>query len=261
MQLHQSVPIQLLHHINPGASLSQIFVVDSDITFLEQVVLVFSMSFVGISQDDYNQYIDDYYYNHAPAAWPQRGRVIVNLISPSGTASTLLPYRPSDIFPGTYDNWSLSSTHFWGEDRTGIWTIFIQSLSYTVGTISVQVPKVKLYGLSRVPGGNSSSANESSFCDTICAMHNSKINGELTTRIVFTCMHSLTPSLYYSPHRAILELHHECPNFPLADHEPRCERDMYIVTMSCSVQLSIANLSIVMFIDYSLVGYYKQTCM
>ena len=154
----QSVPIQLSQKITPGAIISEIFIVNSEITFLEQLALVFNMSFVGISQDDYNQCVNKYYYNGT--MWPQRGRVAVNLVSPSGTTSTLLPFRLTDMFPGTYDNWPLLSTHFWGEDPKGIWTIFIQSS--TVGTISVQVPEVILYGLSQVPA---ESVEGSALCD------------------------------------------------------------------------------------------------
>ena len=155
----QNIPVKLSKHIKFGAHISEIFLVNSEITFLEEVVLVFDMSFVGISQANYNWYINNYYYNSV--TWPQRGRVTVELVSPSGTISELLPRRRADIFPGTYDYWPLSSTHFWGEDPKGIWTIVIQSYNYE--TLSVQVPSVTLYGLSQVP---SESPRGSGFGDS-----------------------------------------------------------------------------------------------
>ena len=201
--LDQSVPImQLSDNIKHGMLYTHVFVVNSDITFLEEVVLVFSMSFVNTSQDDYNQFIDDYYHNGADVTWPKRGQVEVKLESPSGTVSTLIPYRRSDIFPGTYDNWSFSSVHFWGENPTGIWTIFINFIG-SVGTISVQVPKMTLYGLSQV-ASKIVIDSEGSFCDTISAVHNLRVDSKLTTHLCnYVFSHSIKTSYVgansYSP--------------------------------------------------------------
>ena len=126
------------------------FTVDSNIISLEHVVLTFSTSFVGISEEDYYQYVEDYtYYDRIPD-WPERGTIIVVLDSPLGTTSILLPQRTGDIFPGRYDNWKLLSLHYWGENPAGEWTIRIQYTGVQ-GSLQVEFPRVTLYGTSTVP--------------------------------------------------------------------------------------------------------------
>ena len=105
------------------------------------MVLVFYMSFVGVSDDGFIDAFD----NGADISWPERGRVLVDLTSPSGTTSRLLPQRCDDIFPDVYSDWPLMSVHFWGEDPAGTWTITV-TFDDTVGTIEVEVPRVTLYG-------------------------------------------------------------------------------------------------------------------
>lgn len=103
--------------------------------------------------------------SYSKASDPGRGTVQVQLTSPSGTTSTLLPLRPGDIHPGSYDNWSLMSVHFWGERPGGTWTL---SVAYTghIGSIQVGFPGVKLYGTSKVPRAVSRIPSKcSSKCD------------------------------------------------------------------------------------------------
>ena len=151
-----SAPLTSERTLSNGTSLTETFTVESDIVSLEHVVLVFTMSFPGITEDDYNSYRDEYYDNFEAffndsrsIFWPERGTVQINLTSPSGTTSRLLPRRTGDIFPGSYDDWPFMSVHFWGEDPTGTWTI---DISFdTVGAIQVEVPEVTFYGTSQVP--------------------------------------------------------------------------------------------------------------
>ncbi len=80
----------------------------------------------------------------------QKGGEQVTLTSPSGTTSTLLPLRPGDIYPNSYDSWQFLSVHFWGENPLGVWTIRVR-FTDVVGTIRVSVPTVTIYGTSVIP--------------------------------------------------------------------------------------------------------------
>ena len=134
-----NVPEQLARNITPfesskvieaDTSLTLPFTVESDIVFLEHVVLVFTMSPVQ--------------------QFPQRGRVTVDLISPSGTISHLLPERLADTLSDTFDNWPIKTVHFWGENPAGTWKTVIKNKNYH-GSIEVEVPSVTFYGTSKVP--------------------------------------------------------------------------------------------------------------
>merc|ERR1719391_1503182 len=59
----------------------------------------------------------------------RRGAFSVLLESPSGTVSQLLAPRPLDNSISGFDGfkiWPLMSTHYWGEDPTGNWTLSIR---------------------------------------------------------------------------------------------------------------------------------------
>ena len=134
-----------------GRAMSVTFTVQStNIAFLEHVLLTFSSSFEGISEEDYQEYMYDYMYYDRPLEWPQRGAISVLLRSPSGTTSTLLPSRAPDIYPGRFEAWNFLSLHFWGEDPRGEWTIRVR-FDDIRGTLRVEVPQVTLYGTSTVP--------------------------------------------------------------------------------------------------------------
>ena len=128
-------PEQLVRNVTPfesskvieaDTSLTLPFTVESDIVSLEHVVLAFTMSPIQ--------------------KYPERVRVTVDLISPLGTISHLLPLR----LTGTYNDWPLMSVHFWGENPAGTWTIVINNTNIH-GTIKVEVSKVSFYGTSIVP--------------------------------------------------------------------------------------------------------------
>ncbi|KAK3097564.1 hypothetical protein FSP39_010877 [Pinctada imbricata] len=56
----------------------------------------------------------------------RRGNLIIHLTSPSGTRSTLLPKRPSDMSHGGFNQWAFLSVQFWGEDPRGTWKLEIE---------------------------------------------------------------------------------------------------------------------------------------
>ncbi|XP_056022514.1 furin-like protease kpc-1 [Ostrea edulis] len=55
----------------------------------------------------------------------RRGNLVIHLTSPSGTKSTLLPKRPSDVSKGGFNQWAFLSVHFWEENPTGTWKLEI----------------------------------------------------------------------------------------------------------------------------------------
>ena len=86
---------------------------------------------------------------------PKRGDIKVELLSPSGTKSTLLPYRKYDFINAVgYYNWSFMSLHYWGEDPIGTWTINVYFKS-SFGYVSVRVNSFEFYGTNGISEANS----------------------------------------------------------------------------------------------------------
>ena len=54
---------------------------------------------------------------------PRRGDLSVELISPVGTKSTMLPQRATDKTYKGFNDWTFMSVHFWGENPLGTWTL------------------------------------------------------------------------------------------------------------------------------------------
>lgn len=166
-KLHSDLLPVVLDHRNIafGNSRELTFTGEStDMVFVEHVVLTLNVQFVGITDRDLANYVDSYESNYE-IGWPERGRVIVSLTSPSGTTSTLLPRRIGDIYPNSYDDWPLLSVHFWGEDPAGIWTVNV-SFNDFLGEIVVTIPRVVIYGTSRIPDAVSRIPNQCSpECD------------------------------------------------------------------------------------------------
>ena len=96
---------------------------------------------------------------------PKRGDIKVELVSPSGTKSTLLPYRKYDFINAEgYYNWPFMSLHYWGEDPIGTWTINVYFQS-NYGYVSVHVNSFELYGTNIIPEAVSRIPNS---CDDAC---------------------------------------------------------------------------------------------
>ncbi|MHA3773558.1 S8 family serine peptidase [Verrucomicrobiota bacterium sgz303538] len=84
-------------------------------------------------------------------AHAKRSDLEITLTSPSGTTSMMVPKRPrpSLTFTGDddtdYADWTFSSTHHWGENSEGVWTLVIRDrTSGTVGTLNSA--SVSVYG-------------------------------------------------------------------------------------------------------------------
>ena len=61
----------------------------------------------------------------------KRGHLRIYLISPSGTRSTLLGNRPYDFSTTGFTNWPFMTTHSWGENPIGKWTLEIYNDDYS----------------------------------------------------------------------------------------------------------------------------------
>ena len=57
-----------------------------------------------------------------------RGNVMITLISPAGTKSTLLFPRSRDQLANSFDEWPFLSVHFWGESPQGTWTLEVKNM-------------------------------------------------------------------------------------------------------------------------------------
>ena len=166
-------------------------VTSSNILSLEHIVLTLTLTLENYGTeydyDDLYDYIYDYYYNYYGRSednrreyniafkdfeyleevakgntdrdvydWlgdshPKRGDIKVELVSPSGTKSIVLPYRKYDFINAEgYYNWPFMSLHYWGENPIGTWTINVYFKS-SYGYVSVHVNSFELYGTNVIP--------------------------------------------------------------------------------------------------------------
>ncbi len=58
----------------------------------------------------------------------ERGKIMINLISPSNTTSNLLEIRRFDQSQEGFSSWPFMSVHFWGESLLGLWRLEIINL-------------------------------------------------------------------------------------------------------------------------------------
>ena len=93
-----------------------------------------------------------------------RGNLGILLRSPSGTRSVLLNYRPLDTI-GSYNNWPFMSVHFWGENPSGTWILYILPLHDT-DIMDMSDLEVTFYGTSSTP---EAVANIPGVCHPDCA--------------------------------------------------------------------------------------------
>lgn len=81
----------------------------------------------------------------------RRGDIQVELTSPRGTTSVLLPYRKYDfVNVEGYTRWPFMTVRHWGEDPAGEWnvTVFFRS---SEGNVSIDDVELTLYGTADVP--------------------------------------------------------------------------------------------------------------
>lgn len=95
----------------------------------------------------------------------RRGDIMVELLSPNGTKSVLLPYRKYDFINAEgYESWPFMSLHHWGENPIGTWSIVI-TYKNSHASVDFIVHNVQLYGTSEVP---QSVSRIPQSCDPAC---------------------------------------------------------------------------------------------
>jgi len=71
------------------------------------------------------------YLEHVQAvitlSFSRRGDLSIKLISPRGTVAILLAQRRQDYSSSGFTDWEFMSTHTWGEDPKGTWTLEIEN--------------------------------------------------------------------------------------------------------------------------------------
>ena len=160
----------MYHHRTVYSTFTRTFYVSENyfssndqITSLEHVVARMSLYVRGYpysSEFDYDDFYDaiyDYYYDidriydWLQSPHPRRGDIKIELTSPHGTTSVLLPYRNYDfVNEEGYDDWPFMSVHFWGENPVGTWTLKITFKSGS-GYVTMSGLSMTLYGTATVP--------------------------------------------------------------------------------------------------------------
>ena len=158
------------------------FAMSQDIQFLEHVVLTASLDIKNKGRsytiDDYNHFISSATDVEAVLQWlenphPRRGDIKLELTSPRGTTSTILPYRKYDFVNSddrnvndyAYYIWPFMSVHFWGEDPNGEWTLTVTYKSSS-GYVSVRDVELAVYGTDSTPQAVLDSTTQ---CSEACA--------------------------------------------------------------------------------------------
>ena len=80
----------------------------------------------------------------------RRGDIEIELLSPSGTTSTLLGQRPRDYRASGYIEWPFMSVMFWGEDPAGNWSLSVSSGS-TETVIEISDIRFQFFGVLHTP--------------------------------------------------------------------------------------------------------------
>lgn len=133
---------------------------------MEHLVVQMTLTFKGIDADEYSYYyLYENFYHYYDSVTPNRGDIQIELTSPSGTTSTLLPYRQKDSWPGDYKEWPFMSVHFWGENPQGEWSLVIRN-GGTDGTLEVSDVQFTFYGTEQTPAAV---ARIPVQCDPACA--------------------------------------------------------------------------------------------
>ena len=144
---------------------------NGDVGYLEHVVVQVSMTFQGvdsqyyIDNDVYENLYYDYYNNTYDNVMPNRGDIQLELTSPRGTTSILLPYRDPDSWPGDYTDWPFMSVHFWGEDPSGDWSLRVRNRGVE-GVLEVSDLAFTFHGTTATPQVISRIPSQ---CDSACA--------------------------------------------------------------------------------------------
>lgn len=78
--------------------------------------------------------------------FPRRGDLTMKLISPCGTVAILLPQRGGDSSGEGFKDWEFMSTHTWGENPKGIWTLEVENHGSAQNSGTLTNWYLKMYG-------------------------------------------------------------------------------------------------------------------
>ncbi|KAL5493438.1 hypothetical protein EMCRGX_G014620 [Ephydatia muelleri] len=141
-QVTSTVSVATTSTVNAYSSRDYSFTYTDAISYLEHVVIRTTLTISGVSGDT--------------SSTSNRGDIYIQLISPNGTLSTLLPFRMNDVVVNdittgaAYSDWPFKSLHFWGENPAGTWTITVVYIG-TSGTVIVSNTTAIFYGTSQTP--------------------------------------------------------------------------------------------------------------
>ena len=132
------------------------------ITYLEHVVVNITLTVGGYSRgydtSDLQYEIDSHHFANTDELYkwledphPRRGDIKIQLTSPQGTVSTLLPYRNYDfINEEGYSDWPFMSVQHWGENPVGTWSLTIWYRSSS-GYVRARGISLNLHGTGSIP--------------------------------------------------------------------------------------------------------------
>ena len=165
-------------YINPNQPWKTTFYVypfNVDIIYLEHVVvnmtLVVSGYGRGYDEHDFESEVShvsdvDEVYQWLADPHPRRGDIRIELQSPHGTVSTLLPYRNYDfVNEEGYSNWPFMSVQHWGENPAGTWTLTVTFRSSS-GYVRASGIRMAIHGTTTVPTSVQAIPAQ---CDSACA--------------------------------------------------------------------------------------------
>ncbi|XP_033633885.1 furin-1-like isoform X2 [Asterias rubens] len=187
-----------------------------------------------------------------------RGDLNIKLTSPSGTTATLLPSRPRDSSPEGFSNWEFMSTHSWGENPAGVWTLVIQNHGSASNHGTLKLWTLVMYGTEVHPLEDHIGPNncpEGQYLSTDVRNGNSTgISNE--TQIVHTCWPCYqTCKTCFGPN----------DNQCLACHNSYIKRDVYCITphpytgnVLLTVLLMCVSLSALFFLLFLTLQAYSQ---
>ena len=136
------LPPKTCSTVNSNSSCGYSFNYSDAIRYLEHVVIRTTLTISGVSGDT--------------SSTSNRGDLYIQLLSPNGTLSTLLPFRMNDVVVNdsttgaAYSDWPFKSLHFWGENPAGTWKITV-GYNGTFGTVIVSNTTAIFYGTSQTP--------------------------------------------------------------------------------------------------------------
>ncbi|KAL5493437.1 hypothetical protein EMCRGX_G014619 [Ephydatia muelleri] len=129
-QVTSTVSVATASTVNAYSSRDYSFTYTDAISYLEHVVIRTTLTISGVPGDT--------------SSTSNRGDIYIQLVSPNGTLSTLLPFRMNDIVVydrttgAAYSDWPFKSLHFWGENPAGTWKITVVYNGTSVHSHSLQ---------------------------------------------------------------------------------------------------------------------------